>query len=220
MKKNNDSLHWQNAQLYFFGVIFNFVNLTVQDIKAGFEKGSWILLLFHGYNFYTCLLVCTLSSSGLLVSWIMKYADSIVKVSQASKRAIDRSIDVKSMRSRLALLRHTQAPLPFPCIQPAHPRHPNLRSDTTSSLLSFPHLFVYASKVYATSMAMLVTMVVSIGLFGQTPTIQLLLGIFVATTSLQLYYMSADDLKLKDPAGSPQKLTSVVVAMDSGANKR
>ena len=69
-------------------------------------------------------------------------------------------------------------------------------------------------------MAMLVTMVVSIGLFGQTPTLQLLLGIFVATTSLQLYYMSADDLKLKDPAGSPQKLTSVVVAMDSGANKR
>ena len=138
MKKNNDSLHWQNAQLYFFGVIFNFVNLTVQDIKAGFEKGSWILLLFHGYNFYTCLLVCTLSSSGLLVSWIMKYADSIVKVSQASKRAIDRSIDAKSMRSRLALLLHAQAPLPFPCIQPAYPSHPNLRSDTTSS--SFPFL--------------------------------------------------------------------------------
>ena len=49
--------------------------------------------------------VLTLSSSGLLVSWIMKYADSIV-------------------------------------------------------------------KVYATSMAMLVTMVVSIFLFGQTPTLQ------------------------------------------------
>ena len=92
---------------------------------------------------WTYLVVSTLSSSGLPVSWIMKYADSIV-------------------------------------------------------------------KVYATSMAMLVTMVVSILLFGQTPTLQLLLGIFTATASLQMYYMTHDDL-LMHSKDSSLMLTGVMV---------
>ena len=99
--------------------------------------------MFHGYNKWTYLVVCTLSSSGLLVSWIMKYADSIV-------------------------------------------------------------------KVYATSMAMLVTMVVSILLFGQNPTLQLLLGILTATASLQMYYMGHDDLFMHSKE-SPPALTGVIV---------
>ena len=143
MKKNNDSLYWQNAQLYFFGVIFNLINLTYQDIRAEFHHGFWMMTMFHGYNKWTYLVVCTLSSSGLLVSWIMKYADSIV-------------------------------------------------------------------KVYATSMAMLVTMVVSILLFGQNPTLQLLLGILTATASLQMYYMGHDDLFMHSKESSPA-LTGVIV---------
>ena len=143
MKKNNDSLYWQNAQLYFFGVCFNLINLTYQDVRVGFNNGFWLMTPFHGYNMWTYLVVCTLSSSGLLVSWIMKYADSIV-------------------------------------------------------------------KVYATSMAMLVTMVVSLLLFGQTPTLQLLLGILTATASLQMYYMSHDDLFMHSK-DSNLMLTGVLV---------
>ncbi len=48
MKKNNDSLYWQNAQLYFFGVCFNFINLTYQDIHAEFHNGFWMMTPFRG----------------------------------------------------------------------------------------------------------------------------------------------------------------------------
>lgn len=36
--------------------------------------------MFKGYNVITCLVCCNLAFSGLLVSWIMKFADSILKV--------------------------------------------------------------------------------------------------------------------------------------------
>jgi UDP-sugar transporter A1/2/3 len=144
MKKNNDSLYWQNAQLYFFGVIFNFINLTYQDVHAGFHHGFWMMTPFKGYNMWTCLVVCTLSSSGLLVSWIMKYADSIV-------------------------------------------------------------------KVYATSMAMLVTMVVSIFLFAQMPSLQLVLGVLTATASLQMYYMNQDNLIISQKESEKLMLRDVMI---------
>ena len=45
------------------------------------------------------------------------------------------------------------------------------------------------AQVYATSMAMLVTLLVSIALFGLAPSVQLLLGIVTASISLLLYYV-------------------------------
>ena len=48
-------------------------------------------------------------------------------------------------------------------------------------------------------MSMLVTMVASIFFFSQRPTLQLLLGILTATTSLQLYYMRVESLVLPQP---------------------
>ena len=45
-------------------------------------------------------------------------------------------------------------------------------------------------QVYATSMAMLVTTVVSVLFFGLQPSLQLLLGIVTASISLVLYYVS------------------------------
>ena len=102
MKKNDDSFHWQNLQLYAFGVLMNFASLVYQDMWSG--ASLWLLNPFAGYNGFTVCLLLTKSTSGVLVSWIMKYADSIVKVSQPSERAVDRSIDGISMRSRPALL--------------------------------------------------------------------------------------------------------------------
>ena len=50
-----------------------------------------------------------------------------------------------------------------------------------------PHLAFL--QVYATSMAMVVTMLVSIGLFALVPSLQMLLGIATASISLVLYYL-------------------------------
>ncbi|VAI90013.1 unnamed protein product [Triticum turgidum subsp. durum] len=79
MKKNSDSLYWQNVQLYMFGVIFNMGWLVYGDFKAGFEMGPWWQRLFNGYSITTWIVVFNLGSTGLLVSWLMKYSDNIVK---------------------------------------------------------------------------------------------------------------------------------------------
>ncbi|KAM1535932.1 hypothetical protein FF1_014826 [Malus domestica] len=121
MKKNNDSLYWQNVQLYTFGVIFNVARLGFDDFRGEFENGPWWQRLFNGYSLTTCLVVLNLGSTGLLVSWLMKYADNIV-------------------------------------------------------------------KVYSTSMAMLLTMVLSVYLFTFKPTLQLFLGIIICMMSLHMYF--------------------------------
>ncbi|XP_010553552.1 PREDICTED: CMP-sialic acid transporter 1 [Tarenaya hassleriana] len=84
MKRNNDSLYWQNVQLYTFGSIFNVARLLGDDFRLGFEKGPWWQRLFNGYSITTWLVVLNLGSTGLLVSWLMKYADNIVKVYSTS----------------------------------------------------------------------------------------------------------------------------------------
>ncbi|XP_044957922.1 CMP-sialic acid transporter 1 [Hordeum vulgare subsp. vulgare] len=122
MKKNSDSLYWQNVQLYTFGVIFNMGWLVYGDFKAGFEMGPWWQRLFNGYSITTWIVVFNLGSTGLLVSWLMKYSDNIV-------------------------------------------------------------------KVYSTSMAMLLTMVLSVYLFNVRATVQLFLGIVICIISLQMYFM-------------------------------
>ncbi|GJS40776.1 CMP-sialic acid transporter 1 [Tanacetum coccineum] len=81
MKKNNDTLYWQNVQLYTFGALFNMGRLFADDFRGGFENGPWWSRLFNGYTITTWLVVLNLGSTGLLVSWLMKYADNIVKVS-------------------------------------------------------------------------------------------------------------------------------------------
>ena len=35
MKRNSDSLYWQNMQLYSFGVAFNALGLTLGDLQQG-----------------------------------------------------------------------------------------------------------------------------------------------------------------------------------------
>ncbi|KAE9616060.1 hypothetical protein Lal_00017611 [Lupinus albus] len=121
MKKNNDSLYWQNVQLYTFGTIFNLARLILDDFRGGFENGPWWQRIFSGYTITTWLVVLNLGSTGLLVSWLMKHADNIV-------------------------------------------------------------------KVYSTSMAMLLTMIVSLFLFNFKPTLQLFLGIIICMMSLHMYF--------------------------------
>ncbi|KAJ0962971.1 hypothetical protein J5N97_028093 [Dioscorea zingiberensis] len=146
MKKNNDSLYWQNVQLYTFGAIFNMLRLVWDDFRLGFYKGPWWQRLFNGYTLTTWLVVLNLGSSGLLVSWLMKYADNIV-------------------------------------------------------------------KVYSTSMAMLLTMILSIYLFSFQPTIQLFLGIIICMMSVHMYF-APPQILIDMPSSSktaPDTLKDVVV---------
>ncbi|KAG9454442.1 hypothetical protein H6P81_007346 [Aristolochia fimbriata] len=146
MKKNNDSLYWQNVQLYTFGAIFNMARLLLDDFKSGFESGPWWQRLFYGYSVATWMVVLNLGSTGLLVSWLMKYADNIV-------------------------------------------------------------------KVYSTSMAMLLTMVLSAYLFEFKPTLQLFLGIIICMMSLHMYFAPSNmlvDLPVTSKA-APESLNEVAV---------
>lgn len=54
--------------------------LLLDDFKSGFEKGAWWQRVFNGYSITTWLVVLNLGTTGLLVSWLMKFADNIVKV--------------------------------------------------------------------------------------------------------------------------------------------
>lgn len=146
MKKTNESLYWQNTQLYVFGVLFNFLRLL---LEGGWPK---IWGLCDGYDFVTWLVVLNLGCTGLLVSWIMKYADNIV-------------------------------------------------------------------KVYATSMAMLLTMILSTFLFNFKPSLQLFLGIIICTMSLQMYFtpphLLLDTPTLQKDTNTP--LTAISVEKSSGS---
>ncbi|PKI51598.1 hypothetical protein CRG98_028022 [Punica granatum] len=146
MKKNNDSLYWQNVQLYTFGAIFNMGRLVLDDFRGGFEKGPWWQRLLNGYDLITWMVVLNLGSTGLLVSWLMKYADNIV-------------------------------------------------------------------KVYSTSMAMLLTMVLSVYLFSFKPTLQLFLGIVICMMSLHMYFAPPNmlvDLPSTSKA-SPESLKEISI---------
>ncbi|MBA0788228.1 hypothetical protein Gotri_025354 [Gossypium trilobum] len=150
MKQNNDSLYWQNVQLYTFGAIFNMARLVVDDFRAGYEKGPWWQRLFNGYSITTWMVVLNLGSTGLLVSWLMKYADNIV-------------------------------------------------------------------KVYSTSMAMLLTMVLSVFLFSFKPTLQLFLGIIICMMSLHMYFAPPSMLVGLPPTVRSDPESLVIVSDDHKA---
>lgn len=56
-------------------------HILSRDMRAGFTNGMWVFKLFQGYDWVTFLVVANLAFSGLLVSWVMKFADSILKAS-------------------------------------------------------------------------------------------------------------------------------------------
>ena len=69
----SDCIHWQNIQLYFFGVIFGLLSLM---FFSDFNVSDGIL---HGFNFAAYSAVTALTVSGVSVSFILKYIDNIAK---------------------------------------------------------------------------------------------------------------------------------------------
>jgi UDP-sugar transporter A1/2/3 len=69
-----ESIHRQNMQLYFFGIVFG--ALSFQSRENGQVYGDG---LFHGFNGFAWATVASLSACGLTVSFILKYLDNIAK---------------------------------------------------------------------------------------------------------------------------------------------
>lgn len=68
-----DCIHWQNMQLYFFGLIFGLVGSWSTFANAN-EIG-----MFDGFNTWAYFTVVSLTTAGLLVSFVLKYLDSFAK---------------------------------------------------------------------------------------------------------------------------------------------
>merc|ERR1719198_2521657 len=73
--KAKDSIHWQNIQLYSWGIAFNIIGLLLNDVTSLLESG-----MFAGYNFWACMVVLNNALNGLAVSAILKHADNIARV--------------------------------------------------------------------------------------------------------------------------------------------
>ncbi|KAJ1639587.1 nucleotide-sugar transporter-domain-containing protein [Pavlovales sp. CCMP2436] len=113
--KPKDSIHWQNIQLYSWGIAFNLLGVAVQ--KGSNPLGSGF---FGGLRGWAWAVILNNALNGLAISAILKYADNI-------------------------------------------------------------------ARVYAHACAMLVTMVLSIFLFAQTPSAQLLVAIAMVSASAVQY---------------------------------
>lgn len=76
------------------------------------------------------------------------------------------------------------------CLPPILLPHPTAPAPRSGLLVSWVMKFADSiCKVYATSLAMLLTTLVSIARFGTQPTLQMGLGILVASASVVLYYV-------------------------------
>lgn len=69
------SIHWQNVQLYGWGIAFNFVGACISDTEVLTMTNA-----FHDFNFWACIVVLNNALNGLAISAILKYADNIARV--------------------------------------------------------------------------------------------------------------------------------------------
>ncbi len=73
----SDSIHWQNIQLYFYGVLYGMIPVLTNPLNAA---GG----IYHGFNFFAWAAVFSFSFAGLTVSFILKYIDNIAKCFSAA----------------------------------------------------------------------------------------------------------------------------------------
>lgn len=74
-KGGEDSIHWQNMQLYVFGLMFGFITLGMDSKSASLPMQN----LFDGFNAFAYATVAILAVCGLLVSFILKHLDTVAK---------------------------------------------------------------------------------------------------------------------------------------------
>jgi len=75
MKGNRASIHFQNVQLYVFGILANGVALLYRGEVGPYATSG----LFRGFNGWCWVVVVANGTCGLAVSFLLRYADSIAK---------------------------------------------------------------------------------------------------------------------------------------------
>uniref|UniRef100_A0A061S4W8 Solute carrier family 35 (UDP-sugar transporter), member A1/2/3 n=1 Tax=Tetraselmis sp. GSL018 TaxID=582737 RepID=A0A061S4W8_9CHLO len=73
LKNTKQSIHWQNAQLYIWGLLLSIFAL----IGRGDSRG--IAVLWDGHDFLSLLLTCSIAFCGLATAFVLKYLDNIAK---------------------------------------------------------------------------------------------------------------------------------------------
>lgn len=103
LKGSTDSTHFQNMQLYFFGVIFCFM----QHIRTGMQSLETDQTgFFHGFDGSTWCVITISALMGQAVSFVLKYTDTIT-----NRFATAASLIVTSIAS--SVLFSTTISLPF-----------------------------------------------------------------------------------------------------------
>lgn len=69
------SIHWQNIQLYTWGILFNAVGVFMKDSRRLSARG-----VLTGYEFWAWSVVLCNALNGLAISAVLKYADNIARV--------------------------------------------------------------------------------------------------------------------------------------------
>jgi len=72
-------MHWQNIQLYTFGVLANVAALNLNSASSLSSGPGFWADPFEGFNAGAWLSVLGLALVGLAVSFLLRFADSIVK---------------------------------------------------------------------------------------------------------------------------------------------
>ena len=81
MKSGCESIHIQNAQLYTYGIIFNLISLLLSSYHRSEPISQNV---FHGFTFVTWIVILNASCNGLVISWLLKYVDSVAKLHASS----------------------------------------------------------------------------------------------------------------------------------------
>ena len=94
----SDSIHWQNIQLYFFGVLFGLLSFLAGNSDP-LSDG-----IFAGFNLAAYSMIMAQAMLGISVSFVLKYIDNIVKCFVAAVSMLCVAIMDTAMRGEIASL--------------------------------------------------------------------------------------------------------------------
>lgn len=118
--KANVTIHWQNFQLYLWGILFCFIGDWISRRNGPqVDQGGPFQNFFQGYNYWAVTLLFNNMFMGLSISAIMKFVDNIARV----------YTHTVAMLITMVLGVVLWHPLPHP---PAH-HHPNLTPSIQNS---------------------------------------------------------------------------------------
>ena len=179
MKRNDDTIHWQNVQMYSFGLLFNVVRLTGEDVIKAFGAAG--------------------GGEAADVHWVGIDGEGMLDGSSDGSGGggdylHDDGAGDGTEVDWLDWRRAVTAQLWFTRVFEGHGVFSTLvvlNLACAGLLISYVLKYVDAvAKVFATSMAMFITPLLSYVLFHKGLSLPMYLGVFTAACGINMYYMS------------------------------